>query len=288
MSELIENIKILREVTGAGFLDCKNALNENLNNIDKSIDFLRKKGLVKATKKSSRAANEGAIGIYNNEKVTLLIEINTETDFAAKNDVFLNFIDMIGEYALNTNNHNLTIEEFNNISFNNRKISELFTDIIGKIGENIILNKLILIENNPNKLISYYIHNSYRKNIGKIGVLLQADVKLISEEAKILGKNLCMHIAASKPLAIDIDGMDTEIITKEEEVQRETIKSLGKSAEIIEKILIGKMRKYYSETTFLNQSYILDPEKNIRQVINDFSKNNEFKIKDYKLVSIGN
>ena len=173
MSELIENIKILREVTGAGFLDCKNALNENLNNIDKSIDFLRKKGLVKATKKSSRAANEGAVGIYNNAKVTLLIEINTETDFAAKNDVFLNFIDMIGEYALNTNNHNLTIEEFNNISFNNRKISELFTDIIGKIGENIILNKLILIENNPNKLISYYIHNSYRKNIGKIAVTVK-------------------------------------------------------------------------------------------------------------------
>ena len=288
MSELIENIKILREVTGAGFLDCKNALNENLNNIDKSIDFLRKKGLVKATKKSSRVANEGAVGIYYNEKVTLLIEINTETDFAAKNDVFLNFIDTIGEYALNTNNHNLTIEEFNNISFNNRKISELFIDIIAKIGENIILNKLILIENNPNKLISYYIHNSYRKNIGKIGVLLQADVKLISEEAKIFGKNLCMHIAASKPLAIDIDGMDAEIITKEEEIQRETIKSLGKSEEIIEKILIGKMRKYYSETTFLNQSYILDPEKNIRQVINDFSKNNEFKIKDYKLVSIGN
>ena len=142
MSELMDNIKSLRESTGAGFLDCKNALQENNNEIEKSIDFLRKKGLTKAIKKSSREAKEGAVGVFMNDKVAAILEINAETDFAAKNEIFLDFVDEIGRYALNFNDSlDFTLEDFLNQSIGGKKISEFFTDIIGKIGENIVLRR---------------------------------------------------------------------------------------------------------------------------------------------------
>ena len=287
MNGLMENIKSLREMTGAGFLDCKKALEENNNDIELSVDFLRKKGLAKANKKSSRAANEGAVGIFQNEALSMIIQINTETDFAAKNEVFLDFMEEIAQLALECNNDKMTIDEFSNMSLNDQLIIEKFKNIIAKIGENIILNKLIFIKNDLNSLISKYIHNSYRKNIGKIAVVMKSHVDEINDEAKIFGKNLCMHIAASKPLAIDINELDNEIVSKEKEIQLESIKSSGKPSEIIEKILQGKMKKFYTESTFYNQNYILDTDKTIKQTIDDFSQKNKFDVVKYNLVVLG-
>jgi len=284
MSDLMNNIKDLREMTGAGFLDCKKALEENDYDIDKSVSFLRKKGLAKANKKSSREAKEGAVGVYFNENVVSIIQINTETDFAAKNETFLNFMDKIGNFSLLKNDHNLTLSNFNNSVFEDSTVDDHFKGIISKIGENIILSKLIFIKINKKLLISSYIHNSYRKNIGKIAVVLKAGVAENNEESKVLGKNLCMHIAASKPLALDTDSLDKELIEKEKEIQLETIKSSGKPENIIEKILEGKMKKFYGESTFLNQKYILDPDKSISEILTDFSKKNKFEILDYKLL----
>ncbi len=284
MSDLMNNIKDLREMTGAGFLDCKKALEENDYDIDKSVSFLRKKGLAKANKKSSREAKEGAVGIYFNENIVSIIQINTETDFAAKNEIFLNFMDKIGKFSLSKNDHNLTLSNFNNLVFEDSTVDNHFKDIISKIGENIILSKLIFIKINEKLMISNYIHNSYRKNIGKIAVVLKADVIENNEESKVLGKNLCMHIAASKPLALDLDSLDKELIKKEKEIQLETIKSSGKPDNIIEKILEGKMKKFYSESTFLNQKYIFDLDKTILEVLTEFSKKNKFEIIDYKLL----
>ena len=173
---------------------------------------------------------------------------------------------------------------FNNLIFEESNITDHFKDIISKVGENIILSKLIFIEINEKLMISSYIHNSYRKNIGKIAVVLKANVIENNEESKLLGKNLCMHIAASKPLALDIDDLDDELIKKEKEIQLETIKSSGKPENIIEKILEGKMKKFYSESTFLNQKYILDPDKSVSEVLNEFSKKNNFEILEYKLL----
>ena len=286
MSDLIKNIKNLREMTGAGFLDCKKALEENNNEVETSIDYLRKKGLAKASKKSSREAKEGAIGIFSNDTITTLIQINTETDFAAKNDVFLNFMDKIGTYSLNAKNVNLNLNEFKNMTFDGELIRDQFKDIIAKIGENIILSKLIVIQNSNETIISKYIHNTYRKNIGKIAVTLKFKVNKVTEEAKLLGKNLCMHIAASKPLALDIDKLDKKLIEKEKEVQLETIKASGKPDNIIDKILDGKMKKFYSESTFMHQIYILDTDKKINQILSEFSKNNKFDIIDYNLVML--
>tara|TARA_B110000495_G_C22973978_1_gene571895 strand:+ start:151 stop:1017 length:867 start_codon:yes stop_codon:yes gene_type:complete len=284
MSDLMNNIKDLREMTGAGFLDCKKALEGNDYDIDKSVIFLRKKGLAKANKKSSREAKEGAVGIYSNENIISIIQINTETDFAAKNETFLNFMDKIGKFSILKNDPNISLSDFNNLVFEESTISDHFKDIISKVGENIVLSKIIFIQINEKLMISSYIHNSYRKNIGKIAVVLKANVIENNEESKLLGKNLCMHIAASKPLALDIDDLDDELIKKEKEIQLETIKSSGKPENIIEKILEGKMKKFYGESTFLNQKYILDPDKSISEILTDFSKKNKFEILDYKLL----
>ncbi len=288
MSNLMNNIKNLRESTGAGFLDCKKALEENNNEIEKSIDFLRKKGLAKAVKKSSREANEGAIGVFMDDKVAAILEINTETDFAAKNKFFLDFVNKIGSHALNANNSlNLTLEGFLDQTIGGNKISTYFTDMISKIGENIVLRRLSYIHKDSNSEFYSYTHNAYKTNIGKICVLLKAEVKNNDESTKQFGKNLCMHIAASKPLALDVDKLDLSLIEKEKDVQLATIKSSGKPENIIEKILEGKMNKYFSEVTLLNQPYILDTDKNVRTVVSEFSSNNLFNILNFKLFVLG-
>ena len=287
MNDIMSNIKSLRDITGAGFLDCKKALEENNNDIDNSIDFLRKKGLAKANKKSSREANEGAVGIYSNEFTTVIILINTETDFAAKNEVFLNFMDQIGAYALKNEEQDITIESFQNKIFDETSIGDHFKNIIAKIGENIILNKLNYLSKSNNQIIPNYIHNNYRSNIGKIAVAIKADVQNFNEESNKLGKNICKHIAARKPLAMNIDDLDSDLVEKEKNVQLETIKASGKPDNIIDKILDGKMKKFYSESTLLNQSYILDPDKTVSEIISDFSKNSKFDIIEYTMVSVG-
>jgi len=288
MSNLMDNIKSLRKSTGAGFLDCKKALQENNNEIEKSIDFLRKKGLAKAVKKSSREAKEGAVGVFMNDKVAAILEINTETDFAAKNEIFLDFVDKIGRYALVVNNSlNFTLEDFFNQSIGGKKISEHFSDIIAKIGENIVLRRLSFISKDSSSEFYSYTHNTYTTNIGKICVLLKAEVKNNDEKTKQFGKNLCMHIAASKPIALDVDKLDLSLIEKERDVQLATIKSSGKPENIIEKILEGKMKKYFSEITLLNQPYIFDTDKDVRKVVLDFSSNNIFNIMNYELFVLG-
>jgi len=284
MNNIMVNVKNLRDMTGAGFLDCKKALEANDQSIEKSIVYLRKKGLAKANKKSSRQTNEGAIGLYSNEEKTVLIQINTETDFAAKNEVFLNFMNEIGGFALVVDNINISLESFLKLSFRNKIISEYFTDIITKIGENIILSQLIIVPNNDGCMISTYIHNAYKKNIGKIAVVLKSKINEIDEESKILGKNLCMHIAASKPFALSIEKLNKNLIKKEREIQIETIKSSGKPNNILEKILEGKMKKFYSDSVLLEQPYILDLDKTVKQIITEFSKRNNFEIIDYKLI----
>jgi elongation factor Ts len=284
MSDLMNSIKDLREMTGAGFLDCKKALEGNDFDVDKSVTFLRKKGLAKANKKSSREAREGAVGIYMNENIVSIIQVNTETDFAAKNEVFLDFMDKIGKFSLLKNDYNISLSDFNNLIFEDSAISDHFKDIISKVGENIILSKLIVIQIDKKSMISSYIHNPYRKNIGKIAVVLKANTIEDSEESKVFGKNLCKHIAASKPLALNVNGLDEDLIKKEKTIQFETIKSSGKPENIIEKILEGKMKKFYSESTLLNQKYILDPDKTVSEALIEFSKKNKFEILDYRLL----
>ncbi len=283
MSSIMDLIKELREKTGAGFLDCKKSLEENSNDIEKSIESLRKKGLAKASKKSDRTANEGAVGIYSNVNITALIKVNSETDFAAKSDTFLDFLDSLGKIILENNNI-IDKNELLELKFETGNVQDYFNSMIAKIGENLILNDLI-IKNNQDTFISFYIHNSYRNNIGKIITLLEFSSNKKDKEIEKFTKNLCMHIAAMKPESLDIPDLDDKIIKNEEKIQRELIINSGKPSSIVNKILEGKMKKFYSEVTLLNQSYILDQDKTVRDVINDFNKN-DFKLISYDLISL--
>ena len=283
MSSITDLIKELRDKTGAGFLDCKKSLEENNKDIEKSIEALRKKGLAKASKKSDREANEGAVGFYSNNDITVLIKVNSETDFAAKSDTFLDFLDKLGSIVLE-NNSKINKNDLLSLSYENGTIKDYFDSMIAKIGENLILNDL-LVKENKTSYYSYYIHNSYRDNIGKIISLLEFTSTSKDQEVETLSKNLCMHIAAMKPESIDIDDLDKNLVEKEEKIQRELILNSGKPSSIIDKILEGKMKKFYSEVTLLNQSYILDQDKSVRVVLEEYSKY-EFKLKSFELISL--
>ncbi len=278
-------IKELREKTGAGFLDCKNALKENNNDIELSVDSLRKKGLSKATKKSSREAKEGAVGFFSNENISIIIKINSETDFSAKSDTFLDFVDLLGNHAIKLNDSNLNIEKFINSKFDNKTISDLLTSMIAKIGENIILNEIRVFDNKDLN-VSYYIHNPYRRNIGKIASSVFYSSDDNDDKIMSFAKKICMHIAATKPEAMDIDNLSSEIIKKEEILQKDMILESGKPSNVIEKILEGKMKKFYTEVTLLNQKFVIDPDKTIKEVIAEFNSTNKFELKNYTFVSL--
>ena len=278
-------IKELRRKTGAGFLDCKNALNDNNNDIDLSIDSLRKKGLAKANKKSSREAKEGAVGFYSNENISIILKINSETDFSAKSDTFLDFLDIIGNIALKQNDPKLVLSSFLNIKENNKSISDLLIEMIAKIGENLIINELKVYDNKEAN-VNYYIHNPYRKHIGKIVSTVFFLSDEVTNDVLTFSKNLCMHIAASKPEAMDIDNLSPSIIDNEKKIQQEMIQDSGKPSNVMEKILEGKMKKFYSEVTLLNQSFVIDPDKTVKDVIKEFNSSNKFDLKKYELVSL--
>ena len=285
MGEDLKLVKELRNKTGAGFLDCKEALSNNNGNIDNAIDYLRKKGLAKASKKSSREANEGAIGFYENNSICILIKINSETDFAAKSDTFLNFVDYIGNIILDLNKTELDLSMFLDTKISSKSIKEIFDEMIAKIGENIVISDLRVFNKNNNYL-SFYVHNAYRKNIGKIISVLKYSADSNDESIQNLAKNLCMHIAALKPEAIDENNLEQTTIDKELNIQKELIASSGKPENVIDKILEGKMKKFYSEVTLLNQSFVLDPDKSVKEVINSNYKDKKFVIDMFNYLSL--
>ena len=275
--------KRIKRKNWCGFLDCKKSLEDNDNDIEKSIEALRKKGLAKASKKSDRAANEGAVGVFKNNNIIAVIKVNSETDFAAKSDTFLNFLDSLGKLILENQNIK-NKEEFLNLNYEKGTVQDFFNSMISKIGENLILNDLFIKENKDYNY-TYYIHNSYRDNIGKIVSLLEYTCNKQDQEIEILSKNLCMHVAAMKPDSLDINDLDKNLSSNEEKIQRELILNSGKPSNIVDKILEGKMKKFYSEVTLLNQSYILDQDKTIRDVISDYSKY-EYKLISFQLFSL--
>ncbi len=278
-------IKELRVKTGAGFLDCKNALKENNNDIDSSIDSLRKKGLLKASKKSNREAKEGAVGFYYNDNLSIILKINSETDFSAKSDTFLDFIELLGKAALDINDNQLNIEKFLVSKLGDKSISDLLNEMIAKIGENLILSQLEVYD--IKKLnVNFYIHNPYRKNIGKIVSLAFYEGDNNNKDTINFTKNLCMHIAASKPEAMDIDQLSSQAINNEKKIQSEMIKDSGKPSNVIDKILEGKMKKYYSEITLLNQNFVIDPDKTVKESIKEFKVSNNFKLIDYSIITL--
>ena len=284
MSDLLEKIKELREITSAGFVDCKKALTESNEDIEKAIVILRKSGASKALKKSSRMTNEGVVCINIFENSATIIEINTETDFVAKNSEFLNF----AKKVISLSESIKKIDDLLEIKdLEENTIKENLTNIISKLGENIIIRRIDSIELEKNTKVFGYVHNKYEKNIGKIASLLKIKADTFDEETIELGKNISMHIAASKPISIDLENLDENIIAKEKLILSESIKSSGKPQEVINKILDGKINKFYEEVVLLEQKYIIDNETKIKKLIENHSKKNKIEIIDYKLFILG-
>jgi len=258
----LENVKKLREITGVGFKDCKLALDENNGDIEKSVEYLRKKGIAKASKKMSRTAADGLVLIYEKDNMMSALEINSETDFVAKNKDFINFCKEVSE--INFKNQG-NLEKTKSSSMNNKKtVEESLINLISKIGEKITLRRSKFFDNKGTNFS--YIHNALEKNIGKVLSIVKLEENK-GIDLKDTGTKLAMHIAASAPMAIEKSGIKQNIIDKELEIIKEELKNSGKKEDMINKISQGKLNKFISDNTLLNQIWIMDTKKKVKDVL---------------------
>ena len=268
MSDNLAKVKELRELTGAGIQDCKTALSENNFDIEKSIEYLRKKGITKAAKKSSRDAAEGLAVIASNNSKACILEVNSETDFVAKNNEFINFCSEISKIAL-ANNYNL--ETLLNAKINNSLIKDELVNLIAKIGENIKIRRIAYLEN-ANGIVANYIHNQQNENMGKIGVIISIDCQNKNKEVLDFSRKVCMHIAAMSPMSLGEKDLSVDFINKEKEILKEELKNQGKKEDMIDKILVGKLKKVISDNTLMGQKWIHNQDISVEQAVNDFGK----------------
>ena len=284
-----EHIKLLREKTGAGMMDCKKALLENDGDISKATSWLRKKGIAKAEKKSSRVAAQGLVGLKTCDNFSLLLEINSETDFVSKNQDFQNFVDNVLDIGISKKHttHSLLEAQYRN----NETVAVALQNLVAKIGENIVIRRLVYLDaDSKNTLFGSYVHNKINDNIGRMACIVKMFSNDNSNKAVIdLANKIAMHITALKPFALDEKSLDISIIEKEREIYTSQLKESGKPENIIDKIVDGKVKKYLSEVTLINQNWVLDPAVTLAQVLKDFNSNNndDLSIIDFKLFILG-
>ena len=279
----IEKIKQLRQSTGAGFKDCNAAIQESKGDLDKAVEILRIKGISKASKKMSREAKEGVIAASGDEKKISLIEVNCETDFVAKNDNFINFVKELSEL---NNSYNSNLEKLKKSKMKNSEtVNENLVSLIAKIGEKITIGRAKTFNHDGSKNFNY-LHAIVKDNLSKLAVVVSLETKNNSDNLKNFGKQLSMHIAASNPLALEVNDIKKEILDKEESLISEELKNTGKPDEIIKKISIGKINKFKEENALLTQSWVMEPKKKVRDILKELSIN-DLKIKDFYRLKIG-
>ena len=281
--DLLDNIKKLREMTGDGFKDCKNALDESNGDIEKSIEFLRKKGIAKASKKMSRTASEGLALVKEDEGKISLIEINSETDFVAKNKDFIDFCKELSEINLKKKGN---LEKINETKMKNGiSVKDNLVNLIAKIGEKITIRRANFYDNSAGSNFSY-VHSAIEKGIGKIISIVKLDGVVKGKNDEI-GTKIAMHVAASNPLAIDKDNIDKSIVDKELEIIKAEITNSGKPKEMAEKISKGKISKFLNDNSLLNQIWIMDPKKKVSDVIKENSLDKPLKVIDFVRYKVG-
>ena len=258
-------IKELREKTQAGMMDCKKALVECSGNMEEAVDWLRKKGLSAAAKKSGRVAAEGLIAVAKNVGKAAVVEVNSETDFVAKNEKFQSLVSNIAEIALNTTSDvdALKKEQYPD---SGRDVESEISELVGVIGENMQLRRAAELSGD---VIVSYIHNSVGENIGKIGVLVALSTEGDKEKAANFGKQIAMHVAAIKPEALNVEDLDPKLVERERQVLTEQAKASGKPEAVIEKMIEGRIRKYYAEVVLLEQAFVIDGKTPVKQALKD-------------------
>ena len=279
----INKVKKLRQSTGAGFKDCNSALKEANGDLEKAAEILRVKGIAKASKKMSRDAKEGVIVISGDINKTSLIEINCETDFVAKNEDFIEFTKELSElnYSCSSNLDNLNKAKMSN----SKSVEENLLALIAKIGEKITIGKIKTIENsNAHNFI--YQHSVIKDNVSKLGVIVSLEAQEKNDKFNLFGKQLSMHIAASNPLALNTENINSEIIDKENELISEELKNSGKPDNIVKKISIGKINKFKEDNSLLTQDWVMEPKKKVKDILSELNIQG-LQIKEFVRIKIG-
>ena len=272
--DLLESVKKLRELTGVGFKDCKLAIDESSGDIEKAIEFLRKKGIAKASNKMGRTAAEGLCLLHEKNGEVSLIEINSETDFVAKNEIFISFCKEVS--IINFENRSDLLKVNKAKMKNNLPVETNLTDLIAKMGEKITIRRSKFFDNSNGKN-SFYIHGAVEDKVGKIISI----VKTSKEDA--VGKKIAMHISALSPMAIEEKNLNKTLVDKEVEIIKAELLNSGKPADMIEKIAKGKINKFISENTLINQVWIMDPKKKVLDIL----KEADLKILDFIRYKVG-
>jgi elongation factor Ts len=261
-------VKDLRDKTGAGMMDCKNALSETAGDMEAAIDWLRKKGISKAAKKAGRAAAEGLVGVAVDANTGVLLEVNAETDFVARNEEFKTFVKDAAQLALKEGGN---LEKLLASPMGSSTVQHTLTEMVAKIGENMSVRRAAALSVDPG-VVAAYVHNPASPELGKIGVLV--GLKSTADKAKLsaLAKQLAMHVAAAAPLALTQAHMDKAVVEREYAIQKDLALQSGKPEAVVEKMMEGRMRKYYEETVLLQQTFVIDGETQISKLIEKASK----------------
>lgn len=261
-------VKDLREKSGAGMMDCKKALTESDGDFEAAMDWLRTKGLAAAAKKAGRVASEGLVAVAVDGNTGAVIELNSETDFVARNEIFQKLTESISRLGLKASN----LDELKNIQMENGKsVEETVTENIATIGENLTLRRMENITVNEG-FVASYVHNAVVPNLGKIGVLVALESSGDKTKLEELGKQIAMHVAAARPISLNIEGVSSDIVEREKAIFSEQARASGKPDNIIEKMVEGRVRKFYEESVLLEQVFVMDNKTKIKDVVANVAK----------------
>jgi elongation factor Ts len=258
-------VKELRESTGAGMMDCKAALTENDGDMEAAVDWLRKKGLSKAAKKAGRVAAEGLIGVQVRDKKGVVVEVNSETDFVARNDLFQGLVKMIADVALSVGTD---VEAIKAAKAGSITVAEAINDTIAKIGENMTLRRAAVLTVGQG-VVGSYVHNSVADGLGKIGVIVAIESPGKADELSAIGRQVAMHVASANPQALDPAGLDPAVVEREKNVLADKFKAQGKPANVIDKIVESGLKTFYKEVCLLEQPFIFDDKKSVTQALKE-------------------
>ena len=258
-------VKELRDKTGAGMMDCKAALGESGGDLEAAVDWLRKKGLSKAAKKAGRVAAEGLIGVALTASNGLVVEVNSETDFVARNDLFQGLVKMIADVALDVG---ADVNKILAARIGDRTVADAITETIAKVGENMTLRRAAALSVGKG-IIASYVHNSVADGLGRIGVIVALESAGSTDELKALGRMVAMHVASANPQAIDVSGLDPATVEREKNILAEKFKAQGKPANVIDKIVESGLKTFYKEVCLLDQGFIFDDKKSVVQALKE-------------------
>jgi len=258
-------VKDLREQTGAGMMDCKKALTETDGDMDAAVDWLRAKGFAKAAKKAGRTAADGLVGVAVEDKKGAVVEVNAETDFVARNEQFQNMVSEIAKLALKVEGD---VEKLGAETFpgTDKPVNDYISEMIATIGENMRLRRTAHIAVSEG-IVASYVHNATATGMGKIGVIVGLESTGDNEKLQALGKQLAMHVAATSPLAVDVDSLDPAVVERERAILVEQARESGKPDNIIEKMVEGRLNKYYQEVVLLKQALVTDPDNTVEKAL---------------------